>query len=236
MVVYSQSVRLGVKTLETHDRYFFNWTLSVFFCRLQFLLELASASQFRSRGTLDHILLSYIRDSSTWRARSPYLFTQEQVGPVKPPGIGFPFVTSNYYQGYCEGILTTESEEPYVTTDDQSASLSWNKASIWGLRPHFYYYQTVASLLMWSDLSDKRTGLTFTIASDPRQRSHFPVRVPWDSWSYFMVSDSRLSFSSPPTTRRATVDVSDHASTWDRCFLCDLCQVYITKIPAVSWE
>jgi hypothetical protein len=27
----------------------------------------------------------------------------------------------------------------YVTTDDQSASLSWCQAPIWGLRPDFYY-------------------------------------------------------------------------------------------------
>jgi hypothetical protein len=33
-----------------------------------------------------------------------------------------------------------ESEcESYVTTDGLSASLSWNKAPIWGLRPGFYY-------------------------------------------------------------------------------------------------
>jgi hypothetical protein len=38
--------------------------------------------------------------------------------------------------------------EPYVTTDGQSASLSWNKAPVWGLQPDFYYYQTVAGLLM----------------------------------------------------------------------------------------
>jgi hypothetical protein len=44
---------------------------------------------------------------------------------------------------------TSESEsESYVTTDDQSASLSWNKAPMCGLRPEFYYYQTVAGLLM----------------------------------------------------------------------------------------
>jgi hypothetical protein len=51
----------------------------------------------------------------------------------------------------------------YVTTDDQSASLSWNKAPIWGLQPDFYYCQTIASLLMWGALSDERTGLSFTI-------------------------------------------------------------------------
>jgi hypothetical protein len=38
---------------------------------------------------------------------------------------------------YCE----SESEpESYVTTDGQTASLSWNKTPIWGLRPDFYYY------------------------------------------------------------------------------------------------
>jgi hypothetical protein len=31
------------------------------------------------------------------------------------------------------------SLESYVTTDCQPASLSWNKAPIWGLRPDLYY-------------------------------------------------------------------------------------------------
>jgi hypothetical protein len=35
-------------------------------------------------------------------------------------------------------------------------------------------------------------GLSFTIAACPRQRSHSQVRVPWDSWPHFTVSDSRL--------------------------------------------
>jgi hypothetical protein len=67
--------------------------------------------------------------------------------------------------------------ESYITTDGQSASLSWNKAPIWGLRPDFYYCQTVAGLLMWGALSDERTGLSFTIAAGPRQRNHSRVRV-----------------------------------------------------------
>jgi hypothetical protein len=68
---------------------------------------------------------------------------------------------------------------------------------------------------MWATLSDERTGLSFTIAAGPSQRSHSRVRVPWDSRPYFTVSDSRLSFSSPPTTRSATVEVFDPASTRD---------------------
>jgi hypothetical protein len=98
--------------------------------------------------------------------------------------------------------------ESHVTTDGQSASLSCNKAPIWDLGPDFYYCQMVAGLLVWGALSDERTGLSFTIAAGPRQRSHSRVRVP-----YFIVSDSRLPFLLPPTTRRATVEVFDPAST-----------------------
>jgi hypothetical protein len=72
---------------------------------------------------------------------------------------------------------------------------------------------TVASLLMWGALSDKRTGLSFTIAADPRQCCHSRVRVLWDSRPYSTASDSRLPFSSPPMTHRATVEEFDPAST-----------------------
>jgi hypothetical protein len=94
-----------------------------------------------------------------------------------------------------------------------SASLSWNKAPIWGLRPDFYFCHRVAGLLILGALSDERTGLLFTIAADPRQRIYFRVRVRWDLRPYFTVSDSRLPFPSPPTTRRATVEVFYTAST-----------------------
>jgi hypothetical protein len=54
------------------------------------------------------------------------------------------------------------SPESYIMTDSQSATLSWNKELIWGLWPDIYYF---AGLLMWGALSDKRTGLLFTIAA-----------------------------------------------------------------------
>jgi hypothetical protein len=101
-----------------------------------------------------------------------------------------------------------------LTTDGQSASLSWNEAPIWDLRPDLYYRWTVAGLLTWGALSDERTDLSFTIAAGPRQRSHSEGRVPWDLRPYITASDSRISSSSPPTTRRATVEVFDPASTW----------------------
>jgi hypothetical protein len=45
--------------------------------------------------------------------------------------------------------------ESHVTTDGQSASLSWNKAPIWCLRPDLYYCLTIAGLLIWGALSDE---------------------------------------------------------------------------------
>jgi hypothetical protein len=51
---------------------------------------------------------------------------------------------------------------------------------------------SVLGLLMWGALSNKRMGLSFTIAAGPCQRSRAQVRVPRDSWPYFTISDSRL--------------------------------------------
>jgi hypothetical protein len=129
----------------------------------------------------------------TWKAKSLYLYPPET-------GSSLP-------------LIALSQSQSYVTTDGQSTNLSWNKAPIWGLRPDFYYCMRVAGLLMWSVLSDERTGLSFTIAAGPRQRSNFLVRVPWDSWPYFAVSNSRLPFLSPSTTHRATVEVFDSAFT-----------------------
>jgi hypothetical protein len=85
----------------------------------------------------------------------------------------------------------------YITTDGQSASLSWNKAPICGLRPSFFYCRTSPVLLMWAALSDERASLPFTIAAGHRQRSHSRVRVPRDSWTIFYF----LRFETPQTWR-----------------------------------
>jgi hypothetical protein len=114
-----------------------------------------------------------------------------------------------------ERIWKNSEYESYVTTDGQSSSLPWNIAPIWDLRPDFYYCQTVAYLLTWDALSDERTGLSFTIAAGIRQPRHSRVRVPRDSWPYFIVSYSELHFTSPPTTRRVTVEVIEPTSTRD---------------------
>jgi hypothetical protein len=72
---------------------------------------------------------------------------------------------------------------------------------------------TIAFFLLWGALSDERTGLTFIYAAGPCQRNLSLLRAPWVSRPYFTVSYLRLPFSSPPTTRRVTVEVFDPAST-----------------------
>jgi hypothetical protein len=66
---------------------------------------------------------------------------------------------------------------------------------------------------LWGALSDERTDVSFIYAAGHRQLSLSRIRVPWDSWPYFTVSDLRLLFPSPPTTRRVTVEVYDPSST-----------------------
>jgi hypothetical protein len=120
----------------------------------------------------------------------------------------------NYSQYGVIADLHGLQSQSYITTDGHSASLSWNKAPILGLRPDLCYCQTVTDLFVWGRSLWREDGsIVYTTAVGTRQRSHSRIRVPWRSWPYFTVSDSRLPFSSPPTTRRATVEVFDPAST-----------------------
>jgi hypothetical protein len=99
-----------------------------------------------------------------------------------------------------------------ITADGQSYSKSWCRApfgahdqiciTVWQLRSRF----------CGALLSDERAGLSCVHAAGSSQRSL--SRVPWYSRPYFTRtgSDLRLPFSSPPTTRRVTVEVFDPAS------------------------
>jgi hypothetical protein len=64
------------------------------------------------------------------------------------------------------------------------------------------FFSTEMRLLsLCNILSDKRMGLSFTVAAGPRQHSHSPVQVPRNSWPYFTVSDSRLHQPGGPGPR-----------------------------------
>jgi hypothetical protein len=82
------------------------------------------------------------------------------------------------------------------------------------IEPHLLLFDSYG-LVFWGALSDERTDLSLVYAASPRQHSPSRARVPWDSWPYFTVLDLRLSLSSSPMTRWATVEVFDPASTRD---------------------
>jgi hypothetical protein len=183
LMVYRQSVSLGAESLETHGQNFFSqlntWGNSPYItfsltrgwvCHIQLLLALASAVILgsESRGTRDHILLSQIRDFPFCRL-------------LRLAGLRWKYSTSPPHGNTeSESEFEAESEsESYVTTDDQSVSVSWNEAPIRGFTTRFLLL-TVAGLLMWGVLSNERTGLSFAIAAGPRQRSHSRVRIPWN--------------------------------------------------------
>jgi hypothetical protein len=99
-----------------------------------------------------------------------------------------------------------------------SQSVSLGAEPHLGIMTNIYYSLAVTVLFFWGALSDERTGLSFVYAAGARPRSVSWVRVPWISRPYFIVSVLRLPFSSPPTTRRVTVEVFDPASTRVNCF------------------
>jgi hypothetical protein len=95
--------------------------------------------------------------------------------------------------GFCSGLelnslssWTEYESESYVTSDVQSASLSWNKAPIWGLWTHIYYCLKITVLFLWGALSDERTRLSFVYATGPRQCSSSWVRSPLLSRPYLL--------------------------------------------------
>jgi hypothetical protein len=83
----------------------------------------------------------------------------------------------------------------------------------------YLLFDSYGLVFLWGVLSDERIiikmGLSVLYAAGPCQRSLSQVRAPSCTRPYFTVSDLRLPFSSPPTTRRVTVEVFDPAST--RC-------------------
>jgi hypothetical protein len=108
--------------------------------------------------------------------------------------------------------LKSKSSQGHIATDGQSVGKSWCRAPS-GAYDQIFINFTPTVLFLWDALSDERTCLSFVYAAGPCQRSLSGVRAPWDSRPYFIVSDMRLPFSSPPTTCKVTVEVFDPAST-----------------------
>jgi hypothetical protein len=109
-------------------------------------------------------------------------------------------------------IMTSEVKVTLRLTVGESVSLGV-KPKLGLMTRYLLLFDSYGLVFFWGALSDVRTGLSFVYAAGPCQRSLSWFWVPWNWRPYFTFSDLRLPLSSPPTTRRVTVEVFDPAST-----------------------
>jgi hypothetical protein len=112
-------------------------TLGYINSHIQLLLDHESLTVVCILHLWSSVILSYSGSSSDFRVLSYSVFASAL----------FLLLAPCFFS--CFWLLAESESESYVTTDGQSVSLSWNKASICGLRPDFYYRRTLAGLLMW---------------------------------------------------------------------------------------
>jgi hypothetical protein len=139
---------------------------------VQLLLDPSGAVTLRSKShrTYGHILLSRLRLRQLEGQVAVVISPRNRVAQLYPRLLGFLFVASYDSQGSCGGILTRFhtsrfilKSQSHITTNNQSASLSWCQASIWDPRPIFLspwdFLLDSCCLLFCSALSDERTDL-----------------------------------------------------------------------------
>jgi hypothetical protein len=104
--------------------------------------------------------------------------------------------------------------ESYITTDSQSASLSWNKTPIWSLRPDIYLSLTITALFLWaSSLMRGRVWLLYMLlalasvvflgSESLWTRNHILLSQIWDFpfRRLLRLAGSRWRYSTPPPHR-----------------------------------
>jgi hypothetical protein len=136
----------------------------------------------------------------------PRIYIPEEHGglvilPPPPQTLGFLFVASCDSQGYSGGIRSrlhrqVPVSQSYSTTDGQSASLSWNKTAIWGLRPDSHYIQKITGLLMWGALFDEKSVIYNCCWSSSAQSFSGPSLVGLVAIFYCLTFDTSLFVAS----------------------------------------
>jgi hypothetical protein len=126
--------------------------------------------------------------------------------------------------------LTQSESETCVTTDSQSVSLSWNEAPIWGLRRFLLLSDSCGFVDVGRSLWREDRFVVFSCYWSSPAQSFLGFEFRYTS-AIFHCLIYETSFSSPPTTRRATVEVFDRAST--RYWLDLLCRVAYAAYPRI---
>jgi hypothetical protein len=146
-------------------------------------------------------------------------------------------LTSTKFKPCIFSATSQNQSQNYVTNDGQSASLSWCQAPIWGLRPDLYYCQTLrvcwcaalsltrervcrlqsllvlaSAVILGSESRETRDHILLSqIRDSPNLEGQVPVFIsPRNRVAHF-TPRYWVPFSSPPTTRSATVVVLEPA-------------------------
>jgi hypothetical protein len=141
---FGLSTHLG--TMTNFSPSFFNY-----FCYkvMGLLILMCSLSRvWDPRGSSAYFMSLFLRLTQPGGLCPFIYFPQKQGSPVIPPSIG---------------LLPVQVKSSYITTDGQSASLSWCQAPLSDPGPIFppfmNYFWTVTDLMMWGALSDEESDL-----------------------------------------------------------------------------
>jgi hypothetical protein len=97
--------------------------------------------------------------------------------------LGFPYRTDFVSQSHSQSYFMTDGLPPI--------SSSWQQAP-WDSRPVIFSNWTLAVIILMKHSLWREYGSVVCNCCWSSQRSHSQVRVLWDSWLHFTVSDSRL--------------------------------------------
>jgi hypothetical protein len=176
-------------------------------------------STIKASITLDGLILT---DSLIRRSQYEWFSVCREI-PVSADKM---FWTSNKpaqwtHYTYCDmlsGRPESESQsesqsqsQSYITTNSQSASLSWNKAPIWGVRPDIYLSLTIMALFLWASfLTRGRVWLLYMLlalasvvflgSESLWTRNHILLSRIWDFpfCRLLRLAGSRWRYSTPP--------------------------------------
>jgi hypothetical protein len=183
-------------------------------CHLQLLLVLDSVVILRSEsyGTHYHILLLHIRDCHNLEGDAPlFISRRNRVTRLYPKALGSLSVVSYDSQDYGGGVRP-DSSLTLQPTVSRPVSLGFKRPT-GAYDQIFINDRQFTGLLMWSALSDERTGLSFTITAGPGQGSHillfqirdFPfcllLRLAELRWRYSNPPPQGMNFVSSPPLR-----------------------------------
>jgi hypothetical protein len=101
--------------------------------------------------------------------------------------------------------VSSSQSQSHIATDSQSIIKSWCRAPSGAHDQIFLHFDSYGLVFLGRPLW-RENGSIFCLYCWPSPAQSF-------SGPYFTVSDLRLPFSSPPTTRRVTVEVFDPVST-----------------------